>query len=164
MLSQGIAQESQLSEPAVKSAFLLNFLKFVEWPEAALPEKDSTIVIGLFGDAIRGDLEEVVHNRRILEHPIAVKVLANVSEATNCHMIFIGAAQKNNAADVLKKLKGKAVLSVGEMDGFLEAGGMINFVRVGTKIRFQIRKETATDAGLQISAKLLTLALPPPTR
>jgi hypothetical protein len=162
MLSQGIAQDAQLSETAVKSAFLLNFLKFVEWPEAALPEKTSAIVIGLLGDAIREDLEEVVHTRKVLEHPISVKLLANASEATNCHMIFIGAAQKNSAAEVLKKIKGKAVLSVSETDGFLEAGGMINFVRVGTKIRFQIQKEAVTAAGLQISAKLLVLALPPP--
>jgi hypothetical protein len=50
------------------------------------------------------------------------------------------------------------VLTVAEMDRFTETGGMINFIRQGNKIRFQINKVAAKSAGLKISSKLLSLA------
>jgi len=38
---------------------------------------------------------------------------------------------------------------------------MINFVLKGKKIRFQINNDEAARAGLKISSKLMSLALPP---
>jgi hypothetical protein len=62
---------------------------------------------------------------------------------------------------VFKALTGASVLTVGEVEGFTETGGMINFFREGTKIRFQINQGAATSAGLKISSKLLSLASRP---
>ena len=52
------------------------------------------------------------------------------------------------------------MLTVGETEKFLEAGGMINFVTQGNKIRFQINEAATKKAGLKVSSKLLNLALP----
>jgi hypothetical protein len=161
-LSRSVAQESQPSANALKSAFLFNFLKFVEWPARALPEKTSPMIIALLPDSsIRKDLEDVVQNRKIEEHPIQIKELKSATATPDdCHLLFIDAAHDTSATQILSKLKGRNVLTVGESDGFLQSGGMINFVQTGTKIRFQIQKDTAVAAGLQISAKLLSIALP----
>jgi hypothetical protein len=59
----------------------------------------------------------------------------------------------------MKELKGCSVLTVADMDGFTEAGGVINFVREGTKIRFRINNDVAAKEGLKISSKLLSLAV-----
>jgi hypothetical protein len=59
----------------------------------------------------------------------------------------------------VKQLDGRSVLTVGEMPGFTETGGMINFVLEGTKIRLQINNEAAINARLKISAKLLSVGL-----
>ena len=82
-------------------------------------------------------------------------------EATNCHILFVSTSEKPRLTQILGGLKGSSVLTVGEMDRFTESGGMINFVKVGTKIRFQINNEAAANAKLKISSKLLNLALRP---
>ena len=80
-------------------------------------------------------------------------------DAINCHILFISGSEKGRLPQILKQLNGRNVLTVGEMPGFTETGGMINFVLEGTKIRFQINNEAANSAGLKISSKLLNLSV-----
>jgi hypothetical protein len=50
------------------------------------------------------------------------------------------------------------VLTVGESEGFLERGGMINFVVKGKNVRLEINLVAAEAAGLKISSRLLAIA------
>jgi len=154
------AQEPQPSEYQLKAAFLYNFAKFVEWPTTALPSASSPFVIGILGENPFGeDLAKTVAGKKILEHPISVQLCASLDQATNCHILFISDSEKASLGDLLKRLRGAPVLTVGENDQFLAAGGMVNFVRVANKIHFQINDEPARAAKLKISSKLRNLAV-----
>ena len=153
------AQESQPSEYQLKAAFLFNFAKFVEWPASALPQDSSPFVIGILGEnPFNDDLKRTVAGKRISDHPISIVVFSSVTEATNCHILFVSNSEKGRLGDIFKRLQAAPVLTVGETDQFTGAGGMINFVTEANKIRFQIKEETAKAAGLKISSKLLNLA------
>ena len=52
----------------------------------------------------------------------------------------------------------KPVLLVGNAPDFLKRGGMINFVVVNNRIRFDINTKNSRRAGLEISSKLLKVA------
>ena len=158
----GLAQESPPTEPQLKAAFLLNFAKFVEWPPASFAEARSPILLGILGNNPFGDaLEETIRGKTINNRPLMVKQFRLAAEATNCHILFIGASEKARLPETLAALRGTSVLTVGEMDRFTETGGMINFVRQGNKIRFQINEVAAKSVGLKISSKLLSLASRP---
>jgi hypothetical protein len=158
----GRAQEAPLSEYRLKAAFLFNFAKFVEWPQQAFAEPKSPIVIGVLGDNPFGtDLEETVRNKLIGARPVVVKEFQATDPATNCHILFISNSEKKRLPEILAPLRGHSVLTVGDTERFIEAGGMINLVPEGNKIRFQINDETARSAKLRISSKLLSLALRP---
>jgi hypothetical protein len=156
-ISGGRAQEPRPNEYPLKAAFLLNFAKFVEWPPAAFTEATSPIVLGILGQNPFGD---VLKAKTINNRELKVEVFQSSAEATNCHILFIRATEKERLPEILKSLReAKAsVLTVGEMDGFTESRGMINFVWQGNKIRFQINDAEAKDARLKISSKLLSLA------
>ncbi len=49
-------------------------------------------------------------------------------------------------------------MTVGETEGFAQAGGVINFTVEESKVRFEINVTTAERAHLKISSKLLALA------
>jgi hypothetical protein len=164
LLARGAAraQEAQPSEYQLKAAFIYNFAKFVQWPEKALPPDDSPLVIGILGEnPFHDDLSRVVSGKKVDEHPLIIRPVRVAAEATNCHTLFISASQKPRLTQILKDLRGASVLTVSEMDGFTEAGGMINFVREGTKVRFRINNEAAAKVGLKVSSKLLMLAARP---
>ena len=163
-LGGGRAQESPPTEYQLKAAFLLNFAKFVEWPPAAFAKADAPIVLGILGENPFGDaIEQMVRDKTINNRPLVVKGFRSSAEATNCHILFIATSEKARLPEVLKSLsEAKAsVLTVGETDRFTESGGMINFVRQGNKIRFQINEAAAKSVGLKISSKLLSLAARP---
>jgi hypothetical protein len=158
----GRAQTSQPSEYQIKAAFIFNFARLIEWPQTAFPEPTSPLVIGVLGDnPFHEDLQKTLRDKAVDKHPLIIKEFKSLGEATNCHILFISNSEKPRLAQVLEGVKRTSVLTVGEMERFTENGGMINFIREGTKIRFRINHETAADAGLKISSKLLSLALNP---
>jgi hypothetical protein len=157
------AQPNQPSEYQIKAAFLFNFAKFVQWPASALPDPASPVVIGVLGRNDFGDaLEQTLHGKSIDTHPVLLKVFHTVAEVTNCQVLFISTSEKGRLDKTLGGLQGMNVLTVGEMDEFISAGGMVNFVIQDNRIRFEINNDAAEKAGLKISSKLLSLAIHKP--
>lgn len=146
-------------EHQTKAAFLLNFAKFVDWPEKSFTAPDAPFVVGVLGDHPVGNLVaetvrgESVRGRR-LEFRFFPSIMQNFESA---HLLFISRSEKHKLATIFKELKGVPVLTVGETDGFTQSGGMINFVVVGTNVHFEINPEPAKRVGLTISSKLLDL-------
>ena len=61
-------------------------------------------------------------------------------------------------AEILQHVQGRPILTVGDSEGFCEAGGVINLVRKERHVQFQINSDAARRAGLKISSQLLKLA------
>jgi len=160
LMTNGLAQQ-QPSEYELKAAFLFNFAKFVEWPPDAFADSNSPIVIGVLGKNVFGDsLKKIINDRKVNNRSFKFLNLDSASQATNCQILFINSAEKNDYAKIIGSLHNASVLTVSEADGFLKAGGMINFLIEGKNIRFQISDDAAKKARLKISSKLLSLAVP----
>lgn len=138
-------------EYQVKAAFLFNFLKFVDWP---LPADGRPWVIGVLGkDPFMESLEDMVRGKTVNGRSVIVRHFAHPGDVRDCHILFIPRAEFKRVGIVL--LPG--VLTVGEADGFLAAGGVINFVLVDQKVHFEASAQAAKAAGLHVSAQLLHL-------
>jgi hypothetical protein len=154
----GLAQ--QPTEYQIKAAFLFNFAKFVEWPSDAFSDTNAPIVIGVLGKNVFGsDLENTIRDKKVNNRIFKFKNFTAASEATNCHILFISSSEKENFAKIVTGLH-RNILTVSETEGFIQAGGMVNFLIQDSKIRFQISDDAAKKAGLKVSSKLLSLALP----
>jgi hypothetical protein len=149
--SAAVAPEYQL-----KAVFLFNFTQFVEWPPQAFADAKSPLVIGILGSDPFGDyLDETVRGETVNGRPLLVRRYASVDEVNNCHVLFISHSEAPRQTAILGKLKGKSILTVGEDDGFVGAGGVIRFLTVSNKIRLRIGLASAQQAALTLSSKLL---------
>jgi hypothetical protein len=147
------------SEYQIKAAFVYNFAKFVKWPAPAFASADSPIVIGVLGENVFGEeLKRTLENKTFNNRAFELKAFHSVTEATHCQILFISPSEQDRLPQIFTALHGTSVLTVGETDHFLEAGGMINFVIEEKRIHFEINNDTAEKAGLIISSKLLSLA------
>jgi len=157
---KSLAQEAP-SEYQVKAAFMFNFAKFVEWPPEAFADTNSPIVLGILGKNVFGnDLEKTIRDRKVNSHAFQFTNFTSTADATNCHILFVSPSEKDNYAKIVNSLHNASVLTVSEADGFIKAGGMINFKLEGNNVRFEISDEAAKKAGLKVSSKLLSLAVP----
>jgi len=146
-------------EYQIKAAFLYNIPKFVEWPATSFATASDPIVIGLFGNSPFGNqLEIIVKDRKINGRDIVVKHITKVDDVKTLHVLFLSAADDQQFATIKAVIQNSPVLMVGESTKFADAGGTVDFVLVGDKVRFEINMAAAERAGLKISSQLQKLA------
>jgi hypothetical protein len=155
-LSAPPAQAQSLSEYQVKAAFIYNFAKFIDWP-GTTPQGD--FVIGILGDdPFRGALQATVKDRSIDGRPVVVRQVSSAEAARNFQILFVSPSERERLPGILDSLKGSAVLTVGETEGFASSGVVINFIVEDSRVRFEVNVDAAERANLRISSKLLSLA------
>jgi hypothetical protein len=151
--------QASANEYSVKAAFLLNFIKFINWPEGAFEKETSPIVIGVIGDekvcdALKSSLQGRTINRRDLL-PLRITW---PDEIHGYHILFVCSSESKVAPAVVKSLENESILTVGETEGFGRQGGMINFYLEKNKVRFEINLNATDKAHIKISSQLLSLA------
>jgi YfiR/HmsC-like len=156
LASSGAAAQTPPTESAVKAAYLFRFLAYVEWPPAALPPAGEPIVVGVLGaEAVAAALPSIVAGRRLDGRPVVARSLASPAASLDgVHVLFIGRSMP--AERVIARLGNRPVLVV--TDGESDAGGMLNFVVVDGRVRFEAVPAAAEQAGLKLGARLLAVA------
>ncbi len=156
------AQKSKpVPEYVVKSALLVKFLKYIEWPDDAnLAEKITIVVIGR--DPIDTYLDDII-GKQVKGRLVTVRRIRQWQEESvlgECHVVFIGREEKKHASEILAASKGHPILTVGEFDGFVkEMDGMINMVVIDHNIRLQINQRSASEEGLRVPSSMLKSAI-----
>lgn len=149
--------QTALIEQQVKTSYLYNFIQFVVWPEDALNTGSKFNLCVLAGEEYNTTLTALAAEQ-IDGHEIAVHRFDQFARTAdlNCHLLFIS---REKFYSVPKDFNGEhGMLTIGDMPGFLDHGGIINLVEVRGKIRFEINQQAALRAGLTMSSKLLDLA------
>jgi hypothetical protein len=150
-----------VSEYQVKAAFLYNFVKFVEWPENSFTSSSTALTLCVLGqDELSAELERSVAGKSVLQRQISAIRLDSPVQARGCHVLFIGESQSHAIKRILREVQGVPVLTVGDIPGFLEQGGMIRFVFTDGRVGFEINNAAAQSEHVRISSKLLALARP----
>lgn len=150
------AEEASSGYP-LKAAFLYNFIQYVKWPEAK-EANAGQFVLCVLGQNPFGAALEPLKSKTALNAPLVVKELRQAGEAAQCHILFISASEQPHLAKILGETKDAGVLTVGDTEGYAEAGVAINFILRQQKLRFAINPDAAKGSQVRISAHLLRLA------
>ncbi|MFA5508580.1 MAG: YfiR family protein [Vulcanimicrobiota bacterium] len=151
------ADASEAREYAVKAAYLFKFMNLIEWPNEA---NIKNFAIGVVGPGPFGASLDDIDGKLVRGKPLRVVTYPMVkSPAPSEQMIlFIDRANDSKLEGVLRDLKGKNVLTVGESKEFAERGGCINLVTVKNHVRFRINVDAVRRAQLKISPRLVKIA------
>ncbi|MFZ0797083.1 MAG: YfiR family protein [Terriglobales bacterium] len=159
LLSGMCAQSPVAGEYQIKAAFLYNFAKFVEWPPSGFSDASAPLRICVLGqDPFGQELRDITNDKSINGHKLQVDQVADLQMARTCHILFIASSEKAQLKRILESLRGTDALTVGDTKGFVEQGGMINFVLEDNRVRFEVNLKAAEQARLKVSAKLLNVA------
>lgn len=138
------------AEAALKAKLTLT--RFVQWPGGAgsdplrvcLAQRDTAITLA-FAEADG----QVVNGRRVQ--------VFKAPPVTGCNVLFVHATAER-ASELMRAAAGSPVLIVGDADGTLNLGGMVEFVPVNDSIRFDINLAAFRHAQLTVSSQVLKLA------
>lgn len=162
-LIQAMQPEVEYQLHEVIPGYTRNFLLYTSWPQGGPERNPDTIVIGIIGSekvehafaAVKG--EQIDSKALEVRH---VDVDDPIDELASCQVLFISSSVSSAYPRLLPSLAGHAVLTIGDHEGFLEAGGMINILitEEGTP-GFEVNDRAARKAGIGFRAKLLRLAV-----
>ena len=158
---------AQWDEYTVKAAFLERFTRFVEWPEeSAIADTAQPFVIGVIGDNPFGPtLERLYTQQDIKSKNVSIRYITSVDEIAECHMLFISRSSAQMLPDILAFTRDRAILTVGDTNGFAENGVHINFYLLEDKVHFEINETEIEASLLSMSYLLLRVArIVEPTR
>ena len=156
---RGVDAQQGPTEYQVKAAYVLNFLKFVEWPGDSNADIHERWIIGIVGENPFGDeLTQIITGKTVQGHELGVRQFQPGEDFRVCQVLFISASEKKRLPTILAALNGLSVLTVGDMDHFIESGGTIQFVMEEKRVRFAIDISASSRARLKVSSKLLSLA------
>lgn len=147
-------------EYAIKAAYLYQFGRYVQWPAKAFPNPQAPFVIGVLADdPVVTILNQIAQEKKIDGRPIQIRRFSPSGNLQGCHILYLSASlSPETQVEAIRRALGHGMLLVGDSDGLLERGGMIQFVIEDNKVRVNIALKTAKREGLTISAKLLQVA------
>jgi hypothetical protein len=148
-----------LTEYEAKAGFLYHVGWFVEWPATTVQGRASTFTIGVLGtNPFGGVLDDVMRGKTIHERPVVIKYCQRVEEAVSSHVLFISTSENTRIPAILAVLEKTPVLTVSDLERFMDRGGMIALRLVDRKVHFDINMDATERAGLKLSSQLLRLA------
>ena len=156
VLAQGVLQAT---EAEIKAAYLLRFMGFVEWPDAAFASPDAPLRMGVLdADQVAAELASMARGRLLGRRPIVPQRLRGEDSVNGLHALFVGRDSKSRLAGLVAGAGDQALLTVAENGDTPVPGSAITFVVVDGKVRFDVVLPVAEQLHIKISSRLLPVA------
>lgn len=146
------------SEYQVKTTYLFNFAKFIEWPESSFLSDDAPFSICVLGEDPFGSALDNLRGKFIGNRPVAIWRIKKANAGFSCQILFVSPSEEPHLAQIFASLRGSHALVIGQTLGFASSGGAIEFTLEGNHIHFTINPDAVHRAGLRASSQLLALA------
>jgi hypothetical protein len=158
LLFASVARPQDVTEPALKAAFVYNFAKFTEWPADVLPPTAPFSACVLGDDSVGDALARTVEGRQLGGHGISVSRVQLAGPLRACHLLYMSGITPAQITVIVTAVRGTPVLTISDSEDFPRLGGMAHVFVENGKMRFDLNLELARRARLQLSSKLLALA------
>ncbi len=159
LLMRAFTSAQDVTESALKAAFIYNFVKFTEWPTDVVPAGENFVMCVLGDTAVAEALERAVKTRLLDGHSLTV-VQMELGAQRVCHVLYVSGVTAGQAAQVVARGRDAPVLTISDLDRFTELGGMVQFFFDQGRLRFSVHLDAVKRARLEISSRLLILAKP----
>lgn len=153
--------QAKPSDDDVKAADLFNFGRFIRLNGVdASAQQHPTFDICILGhDPIGHVLDDVAAKEPIGKRAARIVRVPDAYAARECDMVFISADEGDGVHADLAALGNADVLTVSDAPDFLKNGGMIQFVKQRSRVRFAVNLEAVSHTHLVLGSELLRVAL-----
>ncbi len=148
-------------EYQLKAAFLYKFLAFIDWDETvasrtARMHGGEICILGSnpFGDSF----DRLIELNGTEERRVSIRQVVGPAVPESCSILFVSRSEEGHLGGVLDGMSNSSVVTVSDIDGFAQKGGIIELVVQDRFVRFLINQERARSKGIRLSSQLLALA------
>lgn len=159
LVAIGLIPAQVRDEYQVKAAFLLNFARFVEWPQDTFQSPSDPIETCLLGQDPFGHwLKDTVEGRSIDGRMLVLRRISRPADAGSCQIVFVSASESKRTWSALAETQKLGLLTIGDTPEAGQNGAVITFTWDDDRVRFEINTQAAVRAKIRLSSRLLSLA------
>jgi len=152
--SVALAQAPKESD--VEAAYLFNFARFMHDP----PHTTNVFTIGVWGKNPFGvTLDQLTAHEQVDGRTLRIVPVTTADDARLCDILFISDSETTKLDKDVASLQGSGTLTVSNAPGFLDHGGMIQFVVLSHRVRFAVNLNAVNRGKITLSSELLKVAL-----
>ncbi|MFB3777113.1 MAG: YfiR family protein [Bryobacteraceae bacterium] len=142
----------------LKAAFVLNFIRLVNWASVPGEQGDSRLTVCALGNSdFAAAVRATVTGKTAGNRPISFRFTPNPDPA-QCRVLIVDSSQYPIAREALSAVQAAPVLTIGNGPGFLSLGGMFELVVEDRRVLFDAGLDAIRRARLDVSARLLQLS------
>ena len=144
-------------EYRLKSAFLYNFAKFVEWPDSTFSTSSTPLTICVLGNDPFGSNLDVITEKAVKGRALVIKRLRTVGGVKECQMLYVSPNELTQTAEIVRTLQKAPVLTVCNVESCAEEGVMLNMRMVENRIQLDMNLDAVQRTPLKVSSQLIKL-------
>lgn len=149
------------SETKLKAALIFKFAVLAEWPDTAFSGTNTPVIIGI---ASQPPLEEALKafssGKKIGDRPVVVRPQRDPADVAKVHVLVVSDLPKVQMDELIGRSAGHPVLTIGDTEETVEAGGMVRLRRAGGKLTFDVNVRAlrrVEPTGLRLNPQVLKL-------
>lgn len=139
----------------LKAAFLRYVAKYIEWPKAEI--KDGAINICVLGQVPSFEGLNSINGKIVNDLTLVIRKILTVDDNANCQIIFVTKTEDDEIPNIVKTLVKKPILTFGDMPGFAEKGGAMNFYIANNRLAIMVNLPPIGEANLKVNPQMLRL-------
>jgi hypothetical protein len=143
----------------VESAFVLNLVRFIEWPPQAFQRGEDRIRILVVGDDLLAqEILSLSRGKVFGNRQVDVSTVAWDKQLPLSHLLIMKETDARRVRRIIESSRGQSQVTLGTTREFTGSGGTIRFFIEGERLSFEINMDAAKRSDIKVSAKLLLLA------
>ncbi len=150
---------SSSSEIDLKAVFIGKFTSFITWTNNS--NKDKFVISVIDNNPFDNRLNELYSGKTIQNRPVEIKYFSSTDDfevLKGSDILFITITNQKKVKEITDFAKANSILTVSDMEGFAERGGIIQIDFVMQKVKLKINNSASKNANIKISASLLNIS------
>ncbi len=149
---------SAVNLDALKVSYIYNLIKYVTWPPGTFENEQQSYKVCMAWDGYFDHARHLLEEQKIGDRGFVVEEVRLLSNLDGCHVLFISSNETERIKRLTASIPNRPLLTISDDEKFAEQGGIISFVIVDSKLKFEINWTQAKAVNLVINSRVLMLA------
>ena len=145
-------------ENKLKAVYIINILKFTEFPKESFTNLGDTIVISVLGDEALFGVLNTFNNKNLKDKILKIQEISRLDSIPRSHIVVVGDNAVEKLDKILRQVSSFDVLSVGNGEDFCSMGGLIGLYLENDKLRIMVNLPELRKTKMKIGSQLMQIA------
>lgn len=144
---------AQTDESRVKALWVHTLISYIKWDNSNETESKTICTRGL--DRTYHFLKEIQEEKKTKYNFLET---GNNSDLNKCNLLYIATSERNNLSSILNNVGTKNIVTVSDIKGFAEEGGIIELSHKDGTVKIKVNIKTAKKAKIIVNSDLLAVS------